>query len=1042
MDNKLAMNLINTNARSLRPKLPSFIVCFTNLALCLAIVTETWFAAGTRLELETENLLLGQGLSMKCLNRPPTSAGLSHGGVAIVYKDSWAKEKNYKFDNPDLFEVLPLRLDFADLDRPMFVIAAYIPPGYTVARGKDCLQHINDLILDVKTKHRDPYILVSGDFNQWEIDQALIDYQDLVEVQTPPTRGDRNIDRTFTNWPEDITDAGCVPPLETELEGDAKTYSDHNVQYICARLPKRQKRTWEVFTHRPFTEGGARAFKSDLAEVDWSRVTSCSGSNEKAGAYQAIIDDLIYKNFPQKTVRRRDGDLPWFDNKARGMVKKKQAVYKAEGKSARWSRLQEKLDSYLDKRQEAFLETQRSKFMGPEASAQFYKNVKSFKNAEKPRDFDVRDLRPGKSDKEVADEVAEFFNRISREFAPLEAWQIPMTYHRELPKLSEADVAKMLKSAKKTKSMVKGDIYPSLINEVAHLIAHPLADIYNSVLVDFIWPVPWKREFVTTIPKKTIPEDLADLRNISCTLFVSKVFEAYVLAQIKEEICLKNNQYGGVKGCSTTHMIVEIMQEICTNAEDYRSATVLTAIDYAKAFNRVSFQHCLEAFRKKGASTPVIRLLASFLTNRTMTVRVGEQWSKPLPVQGGCPQGSVLGVFLFNTTTDTLEDDFVRADRARLGLDNTVIPEDCAPGTPDEPGINGSATSSPPESWVPPPLPQIDISPVRRGSFWLSDRSVRFRPNVVNVPVDDAVLITPPREVKVGTQVLEEKPVKVFKYIDDNLICEKVNFGNCQLVPASTPGETPTKVKQALPSQNAFRSITNNAEKIGMVVNNSKTVLLCISDALNYVPKAYIVGNDGERIDCVDKMKLLGFTFSSKPTVTAHVESITKRMRQKYWALRHLKGIGFNNRELVEVYKSVLLPIADYCAPAYHSMTTDLHDQQLEQAQTGALRAIFGYGPSARTLRQEAGVETLRARRVALTDKFAQKCLTSPRFCHWFPLRQGRISSRSGEKYQECKAKTDRLNNSPIYYMRRRLNGKEGKIYGQRNKIYRENFAC
>ena len=57
-----------------------------------------------------------------------------------------------------------------------------------------------------------------------------------------------------------------------------------------------------------------------------------------------------------------------------------------------------------------------------------------------------------------------------------------------------------------------------------------------------------------------------------------------------------------------------------------------------------------------GASTPIIELLATFLSNRTMSVRVGESWSHPRSVHGGVPQGSILGVFLFNVTTDDLED--------------------------------------------------------------------------------------------------------------------------------------------------------------------------------------------------------------------------------------------------------------------------------------------------------------------------------------------------------------------------------------------------
>ena len=98
-------------------------------------------------------------------------------------------------------------------------------------------------------------------------------------------------------------------------------------------------------------------------------------------------------------------------------------------------------------------------------------------------------------------------------------------------------------------------------------------------------------------------------------------------------------------------------QGICSNLEDYRASMVLTS----KAFNRLSYQHCLRAFAAKGAS-PIIRLLATFLSNRTMTVRVEKLWSAPRAVSGGCSQGSILGVFLFNVTTDDLEE---RAARVR-----------------------------------------------------------------------------------------------------------------------------------------------------------------------------------------------------------------------------------------------------------------------------------------------------------------------------------------------------------------------------------------
>lgn len=1039
IDNKTEINLVNTNARSLKPKINSFIDCYKELDLTFGIITETWLADGVGLDRQSEDLLLGSGLVIHTLNRPPGNNGVCHGGVAIITRDSTTKSSIYKFPNPDSFEVLAVSASVSSIKRKFFVIGAYIPPNYTVPKAKASIQYISDIILDIKTKYEDPYIAIAGDFNQWKAEDAVRDYPDINEISTPPTRQGRNIDRVFINWKEDLVEAGCLPPLESEEidEHGTRRFSDHMVQYAISRLKKKEKIKWEVFTYRPFHESGAASFEAELRCVDWSGVTERTDTNAAANHLQLIFDDLMERHFPLKTVKVKEGDLPWINGTARKMIRKKRAIFKAEARSERWWKQREAVDSYLQKRQDLFLQRQRDKMLGPDASRQFYKNVKAFKNAEKPKSFDVRDLRPGKTDESVATEVATYFNRISCEFSPLEPNQIPSTYLRPLPYLTHDAVAKMLKTARKS-SMVKGDLFPKLVDRCANILAIPLSSIYNNILDTFVWPAAWKREYVTTIPKKKMPEQLSDLRNISCTLLISKVFESHVLQCSMEEITVKNNQYGGVKGCSTTHMIIELLQQICENAEDYRSATVLTAIDYSKAFNRVSYQHCLEAFRKKGASTNILRLLATFLSNRTMSVRVGQHWSHPLPVSGGCPQGSILGVWLFNVTTDDLEDDFMKLERVRLGLDD-----------PPTDGDLPNAVASPPTL---PPVPptgssphagghqpsMLDLSPIHDRHFRLSDQHIEFHPNVVNVPTSPAIIITPPREEKVGTQVLTEKPVMIVKYVDDNMSVEKINFGTVQAVLINNKF---IKSKLAIPSQNAFRSITTNAKKKGMLVNADKTNMVCISDSLSYTPITYFYDSDDNKIECGQDMKVLGFWFSSKPTVSLHVDKIVKQLRCRYWSLTHLGKVGFSKEELVAVYKSTILPIADYCAPAYHPMTTDIHDQLLENAQVGALRRIFGYGLSARKLREKAGVSTLRERRIELTDKFATKCAASSRFSHWFPLRAARRTTRSAEIYQEEFAKCDRLKNSPLFYMRRRLNGKDGKIYGERNKIYRENFA-
>ena len=164
-------------------------------------------------------------------------------------------------------------------------------------------------------------------------------------------------------------------------------------------------------------------------------------------------------------------------------------------------------------------------------------------------------------------------------------------------------------------------------------------------------------------------------------------------------------------------------------------------------------------------------------------------------------------------------------------------------------------------------------------------------------------------------------------------------------------------------------------------------------------------------------------------------------MRARYWTIRNLKTNGFTTTELVQVYKTMLRPLAEYACPVYHSTLTDEQDERLERLQDHALRCIFGPGQSARTLRGLAGIGTLRERREEIVNKFALKVSNDPAFEHWFPRRETvrNTRNRNTEHFLEEKARCEQLKNSPIHYFRRILNGKQGKSYGVRNKKYREN---
>ena len=108
---------------------------------------------------------------------------------------------------------------------------------------------------------------------------------------------------------------------------------------------------------------------------------------------------------------------------------------------------------------------------------------------------------------------------------------------------------------------------------------------------------------------------------------------------------------------------------------------------------------------------------------------------------------------------------------------------------------------------------------------------------------------------------------------------------------------------------------------------------------------------------------------------------------------------------LLEVYKSVIRPMADYCSVAYNSLIPNYMADKLERAQRQALRIIFGPGADVGKLVQEGRIETLKTRRDKKCLDFALNTLASSRFGkRWFQLNEieGRnVRGSTRKKYVE-----------------------------------------
>ena len=213
------------------------------------------------------------------------------------------------------------------------------------------------------------------------------------------------------------------------------------------------------------------------------------------------------------------------------MIEDRKKLYWSEGgnRTERWKEEKKRVAEVIKNKKRGYMDTQRDRILG---------HVKSFSSLEKPKIFEVKDLNKfkDKTDAQVAEELAVFFDWISKEFELLEPHQIPVTkLSSSVSVLCLHKVAARLKIFRKPKLMVPRDVFQRLVTILLDFFAIPLTDIYNEITRTKVWPRKWKKEFVTIIPKKPSPQSMSDLRNISCTILASKVYETYVLDWLKSE---------------------------------------------------------------------------------------------------------------------------------------------------------------------------------------------------------------------------------------------------------------------------------------------------------------------------------------------------------------------------------------------------------------------------------------------------------------------------------------------------------------------------
>ena len=164
-----------------------------------------------------------------------------------------------------------------------------------------------------------------------------------------------------------------------------------------------------------------------------------------------------------------------------------------------------------------------------------------------------------------------------------------------------------------------------------------------------------KKADITPIFKKGDRLLKTNYRPVSILATLAKVYEKLLYPQIYDYFDRIFSKYlGGFrKGHSTQHCLL-IMLEKLRGALDKGLVTGILLTDLSKAFDSISHELLAAKLYAYRFSNNSVKLIYDYLSGRTQRTKVNNSFSKLLEIMFGVPQGSILGVILFNIYIDDL----------------------------------------------------------------------------------------------------------------------------------------------------------------------------------------------------------------------------------------------------------------------------------------------------------------------------------------------------------------------------------------------------
>ena len=167
-------------------------------------------------------------------------------------------------------------------------------------------------------------------------------------------------------------------------------------------------------------------------------------------------------------------------------------------------------------------------------------------------------------------------------------------------------------------------------------------NVFNASLLKYTVPLLWKEANIRPVPKEQPFTSCNQLRPISLTNIIMRLFERLVYRNELSIVCDNHvdlDQFAYRKGHNSTMALLKSQHNWLDENVDF---VRIFSFDFCKAFDSVSHRILVSKLRDVDFNPYILNWLISFISNRKQRVVVDDIITEYIDITRGVPQGTVV----------------------------------------------------------------------------------------------------------------------------------------------------------------------------------------------------------------------------------------------------------------------------------------------------------------------------------------------------------------------------------------------------------------